>query len=382
MKIAIINRSFWPVYPVIGEALMRFAESAAKDGHTVSVIMQDHVDIKKKLEELNRGEGIKFYPVKAFTTSSSKLFLRIVDAIFFMFWVFIWLVWVNPKKVYISTDPPVLVPFIVMLYCKLSQSKYIYHLQDIHPEATNVIFPLNKKIYKILQKIDNTTLRNAESLITINEHMASYLKTRSLSKASIYKLDNPAISFEGLDFSQNKKEGFSFCGNAGRLQRMPLLLGAIETYLSKGGILEFSFAGGGVYEREIEKLASKFNNFHYYGVVTADEAAQINYNFTWALLPIEDEVTKYAFPSKSSSYVMSGANILAICNKETSVGTWVNKFDVGLVIEPNESKLVKSFFDIEKNLYQDKFKSELRNELKKKLNFSRFLNKLREVILN
>ncbi len=26
LDLVIINRSFWPVYPVIGEALMRFAE--------------------------------------------------------------------------------------------------------------------------------------------------------------------------------------------------------------------------------------------------------------------------------------------------------------------------------------------------------------------
>lgn len=32
IKIAIINRSFWPVYPVIGESLLLFAEGAAKEG--------------------------------------------------------------------------------------------------------------------------------------------------------------------------------------------------------------------------------------------------------------------------------------------------------------------------------------------------------------
>ena len=50
-KVVLINRSFWPIYPVIGEALLRFAEGAVDKGYEVSVIMQDHVGIKKKLKK-------------------------------------------------------------------------------------------------------------------------------------------------------------------------------------------------------------------------------------------------------------------------------------------------------------------------------------------
>ena len=43
--LAILNRSFWPVYPVIGEALLRFAEKAA-DQNKIAVILQDHAGIR------------------------------------------------------------------------------------------------------------------------------------------------------------------------------------------------------------------------------------------------------------------------------------------------------------------------------------------------
>ena len=42
----IINRSFWPIYPVIGEGLLRLAEELAFT-KKVGVILQDHVGIKK-----------------------------------------------------------------------------------------------------------------------------------------------------------------------------------------------------------------------------------------------------------------------------------------------------------------------------------------------
>lgn len=81
-KLVIVNRSFWPVYPVIGEALLRFAEQAAANNVSVSVILQDHADIRSRLAEENRGKGVCFFPVKAWTSSSSSVLARIADAIF------------------------------------------------------------------------------------------------------------------------------------------------------------------------------------------------------------------------------------------------------------------------------------------------------------
>ena len=220
MKVAVINRSFWPVYPVIGEALLRFAEGAANQGHSVSVIMQDHAGIKGKLAESGRGEGVRFYPAIAFTTSASGVLLRACDAVFFMFWVLAVLLWIRPSRVYVSTDPPVVVPFIVMLYGRLSGAHYIYHLQDIHPEAANVVVPVNKWVYKVLLRMDALSMRKAKCLITINKQMATEIRLRSRTTVPVNVLDNPAISYEDIDITKPKIVGFSFCGNAGRLQRI------------------------------------------------------------------------------------------------------------------------------------------------------------------
>lgn len=381
MKVAIINRSFWPVYPVIGEALLRFAEGAANQGHSVSVIMQDHAGIKGKLAEAGRGEGVHFYPAKALTTSASGVLLRACDAVFFMFWVLVVLLWVRPSKVYVSTDPPVVVPFIVMLYSRLFGAEYIYHLQDIHPEAANVVIPVNKWVYKGLLKMDAMSMRKAKCLITITEQMATEIRSRSRTTVPVHVLDNPAVSFDGIDTIKPKIAGFSFCGNAGRLQRIPLMLEAIETYFEQGGQLEFAFAGGGVYADRLKAFADKFHDFHYPGLVSPTEAAQINADYSWALLPIEDEVTKFAFPSKSSSYVFSGANILAVCGEQTGVAQWVKINRVGLVVKPEVEALVSAFFDIEKGLCKELSDEESREALKGKLRFEVFIEALDGIVL-
>jgi glycosyltransferase involved in cell wall biosynthesis len=382
MKVAIINRSFWPVSPVIGEALLRFAEGAANQGHSISVIIQDNSGIKGKLAEAGRGKGIHFYSAKALTTSASGVPLRACDSVFFMFWVLAVLLWVRPDRVYVSTDPPVLVPFIVMLYSWLFRAEYIYHLQDIHPEATNVVIPVNEWVYKILMKMDALSIHNAKRLITITEQMATEIRSRSGSAVPTHVLDNPSVSFDGIDTDKPKIVGFSFCGNAGRLQRIPLMLEAIETYFERGGQLEFNFAGGGVYADRLQACAAKFPNFHYTGSVSSTKAAHINAEYTWALLPIEDDVTRYAFPSKSSSYVFSGANILAVCGAQTSVAHWVQENQVGLVVKPEVESVVAAFFDIEKGQYQELSDDASREALKEKLRFEVFIQALDKLVLS
>ena len=87
----------------------------------------------------------------------------------------------------------------------------------------------------------------------------------------------------------------------------------------------------------------------YLGILPADEAASLLRQYSFGLMPIEDEVTKYAFPSKSSSYVFSGCQVVAICGKATSVAEWVDSNKLGYVAEPDEESLVNLFHELEKN---------------------------------
>ena len=379
-RLVLINRSFWPVYPVIGEALLRFAEAAVENGYSVSVVSQNRTDIKAELKQNHRGAGVSFYQIRALTFNTSHLFLRIFDTIFFMLCTFFILFWIRPKIIYVSTDPPVLVPFSVAVYSKLFKARYIYHIQDIHPEATNVIIPLNRWLYNFIVKIDVWTMQGAEALITLNHQMKKEILSRATTVGPIYIIFNPAVSFDSIDTCKPKVRGFSFCGNAGRMQRIPLLLESIEKYLTQNGRLEFVFAGGGIYAKTLKIYADRFKSFHYLGVVEASHAAQISAHYCWALLPIEDGVTRYAFPSKLSSYVCSGANVLAICGEETSVAKIVRKHHLGIVVAPNAKSLTSAFWNIESGDCVGLDATSSRNLLKKKLTFDVFVSAMLNVV--
>lgn len=375
LDLGIINRSFWPGNQVIGEALLQFAEEAAKK-HSVGVVTQYSGNLEQIMALNERGEGVHFKCCRNLTTSSSGVIVRMLEAFYFMIWVGLSLLLTRPRRVYIATDPPVVVPFIVFIYSKVFRAKYYYHLQDIHPEAANIVLPLNRAIFAFLKGIDNITIRGASKVITLTGSMQNILlKRASVAKTDVELLENPAIQIAD-NSTPLKREGVVFCGNAGRLQRIPMVVDSIEKYIGTGGKLRFTFIGAGVYSGLLEKLALKYEQVTYYGFLPAVQANKIVAQHSWALLPIDDEVTHYAFPSKSSSYVLSGCAILSVCDEETSVAKWVVENKLGLNAMPTESALVSTLFHIE----QFDFTPTIPTALFKRLEIPSFVAKLLDII--
>lgn len=351
-KIAIVSRSFWPVNPAIGEALLLLSESLAKDKQPI-VITQVSKGFFGALKKVKRGQDVKFATIPSLTDSSSHMISRISELLLFTGFTFTSLVWHRPDKVYVATNPPVFTPMAVRWYCELFNKKYVYHLQDIHPEITSVTTGKSNFITRFISAIDTKTIVKASTIITLTEQMKSYIHKKSGTSSTIHLLSNPSVQGQQIADDSNPKriKGFVYCGNAGRLQRIPLLLVSIERYINEGGTLPFVFAGGGIHSNAIQQLANRFVNVSYLGVLPADEAASLLRQYSFGLMPIEDEVTKYAFPSKSSSYVFSGCQVVAICGKATSVAEWVNNNKLGYVSEPDEESLVQLFHELEKIHY-------------------------------
>lgn len=346
-KVAIVSRSFWPESPAIGEALLLLSESLSQYAQPV-VIAQVAKDFTQKLQAAQRGQGVKFSTLPSLTNSSSHMLLRITELLLFTVFVFFSLCWHRPDTVYVATNPPMFTPLAVRWYCKLFNRKYVYHLQDIHPEATQVVTGKRNWVTRILQKIDIQTTLQAARIITLTEQMQAYITKRTGQAVPTVLLDNPSVQGAQSDTAAPERtKGFVYCGNAGRLQRIPLLLAAIERYLNEGGQLPFVFAGGGVYRSAVEQLASKFTQVSYLGVLPGDQAAELLRKYSFGLMPIDDEVTNYAFPSKSSSYVFSGCQVIAICGADTSVAQWVNDNQLGFVAEPEIDAVVQLFHALE-----------------------------------
>jgi len=378
-EVVFINRSFWPHSPVVGAYLLELAEKVAMKC-SVSVITQAYPDFKYQLKKHNRGKQVSFNCMKRTTTSKSHMIWRIIESLIFMKFVFWKLLRLRPRLVYVGTDPPVLVPFIVGVYKYFFGGKIVYHVQDIHPEATALIFRGYQFVYRLAKILDNFTLSSSDHIITLSPSMAMVLRERTNLTAPITVLNNPGLQTEVVGKAQIP--GFVFCGNAGRLQLIPLIIRAVDRYLSSGGAFTFTFAGSGVFIKSIQELSSKYpDKVTFLGVISSQSAAEVTDAHKWALLPINDQVTKFAFPSKASSYVYSRANILAVCSADTAVAEWVKNNELGISVAPNLDSIVCAFKDIESGrILGFKSGSKLRKLLQKELNFPYFVDQIYKIL--
>jgi glycosyltransferase involved in cell wall biosynthesis len=249
----------------------------------------------------------------------------------------------RPKVVYVTSDPPLLVPFVVFFCSKLFGFSYVYHVQDIHPEATQVaVKNLNKLVAFVAKRMDTLSLNNAAKIITLTEEMkVTLLCNRNAGLWNkIDLIDNPTGLTAEAREGCVKRFDFAFVGTMGRLQRIPLLATSIGNYLRKGGDKKFVFVGDGIHAKTVQKLMSEFPaNVFYFGRLTVEASSQIISESKALLVPIEDEVCNFAFPSKIATYAASSSPLVCICGERTSVARWVLKNNAGFVVQPTNQGL-------------------------------------------
>lgn len=348
----IINRTFWPENKTIGEGLLNVSENLANKKNNVLVICQSN-KIKEHLDCENRGKNVTFKSFKDFNTRSSGIVIRSIEAFAFAIWVAMNLCTYRPKVIYIATDPPIIIPFIVVIISKVIRSKVIYHFQDIHPEIFASVKKIPIPLYNFLKFLDAYTQRQSTNLITINEQMKEYLVSRVKICPEIHLVSNPAnMDFSKVNNQIKKLRGFVYCGTIGRLQLIPILLKAIEKYLNEGGSMSFTFIGDGVNKNLVSDFANNNKNFDFLGQLSEEHANAEMCKYEWALLPIEAGVLDYAFPSKSSAYEVCDCKIFSISDANSSLAKWVTEKRLGINSEVEIKNIVEGFWMIENEHFE------------------------------
>jgi len=338
MSIAIINRDFGEHAGAIGLGLNRFAEEQALVS-SVNVITSS---TSRDVLLLGKSSNIKLFLAKSLTSSSSGIFMRLFEVVYFSVFVLISLIKSRPRIIYVTSNPPVIIPFCVFIFCRFSGSKYIYHVQDIHPEASALVLNIPKIIVHFIKSIDTITLKNSELVITLSTDMKDTLLKRERG-LNIRLLQNPAI-LKNKTIGVVKKNGAIFCGNAGRLQNIDILLKAIEICLEKNNSdFIFAFVGRGVFSKNLFLMSERYENFIYYGYVSAQDALNITSEYKWALLPIRSEVLHYAYPSKIPTYISAGCKLISITSNNTELAREIHTNNLGFNVEPYVKNIVASF---------------------------------------
>lgn len=344
MNVLIIHRYFWPDSPPYAQMLFHIAKHLASKGYGVSVLssMPSHhgVEDLKSTPLFEVVDGVSIRRLYLLKEWNRNIVLRLINTVLFAIRVFFRVLFANVDVVMIASTPPVIMAFAVRIAAQLSRKKYVYHCQDIHPEASVIGNMVSKGwFYRLLRKIDKDNVESASATIVLSKDMEKTLVSRGVNSDNIHIINNfifekTEIIDDRLTFGESLK--VLFAGNLGYLQNLEQVV-QVAHRLSDLPI-EFIFMGEGVSKSKLVEAAKGLEDksVFFLGYKPTLDALQTMYEADLGIISLTKGIIDVAYPSKTMMYLSTGLSVLALLEPESELGQFIEANNLGFVVQPNQ----------------------------------------------
>lgn len=352
-----IHRFYSPDSPPYASILEDMRGMLAHCGEHVDILTSQpsykSVDNVKALEWKTKDETGVVYRLPVFKLNNQKI-NKVLNFFWFPFIVF-WFVLFGKKykAVTVSTAPPVLLAFSVALACKIRGMKLVYHCMDIHPEIGRISGEFKKKwVFSFFKKLDQFTCRVASRIIVLSQDMKQSLLQRDGSlqdKIEIinnYNLGDEQLREQAFFDPSDGKFRVVFAGNIGRFQNLDFLVKALAQ-ADKAHSIQLVFVGEGAALNQLKSLVQELKLEEFVQFIPhqpKEVAKKIIKDSQVAVVSLQEEVIRYAYPSKTMTYLSLGIPVLALVEEDSELAETLIKHRLGWVCSPrNLSKLSELF---------------------------------------
>jgi colanic acid biosynthesis glycosyl transferase WcaI len=348
MNVLLIHRYFWPDTPPYAYMLKEIGQHLVDHGHEVDVFStqpdyKGNFSVNRQLtsEVINR---LNIKRLTMFKENGRSVIFRLINMFYFSLRVFVYIALSGRyNAVMVSTAPPILLAFFAALAAKLTNKKFIYHCMDIHPEIGRISGEFSN-VFLFKLSLDSLTCKWASRIIVLSSDMKDSILSRPGLK-SLNNIDLIANFDISNEISQVKipkklkkidaKFRILFAGNIGRFQNLTSLLNVLQ-YLSDNPEIEFVFVGEGTEKNAlIEKYADKLNKqLFFFPHQSVDIARAIIKDADLGLVSLSKDIYKYAYPSKTMTYLAEGCPILSFVETSSELSKLVLNEHIGIVATP------------------------------------------------
>ncbi len=345
MKILAIYRHYLPDTAPYGRILSSILEHQAAQGHEVTVVtaQPSYNDIRQEKQPWQEKiRGVQVKRIRLLPERKNWQFVRAFNFAWFLLRAVIHAI-SGPRYdlVLANSHPPVLMGLALQTIHKLRGTPYIYHLQDLHPEAAKLAGDLEPGwLYDRLLNWETATCNSAQRVVVLSQDMADSLTSRGVPANCISIVNNPPLtdSFTSqpklpppLDEHINTVR-LLFAGNLGRFQGLERLIAAAR--LIAGRVpFQLIFMGEGSAKRDLcdlagELLGRRIVFLPQQSPETAQAAMRVCDYGIISLLP---EVYRFAYPSKSMTYWSAGCPVIALVEPQSELAQTIEHHDLGVV---------------------------------------------------
>jgi glycosyltransferase involved in cell wall biosynthesis len=247
------------------------------------------------------------------------------------------------------TNPP-LVPWLGPVLKKIIGMHYGVLVYDIYPDAMERmgLIRAGKLISRVLRKLNASSLRQADFVITISDDMKSTLLSHlgPHESLSIPVIPNWADTkkIKPLSRSQNpfsQKHGLVnkfvvlYSGAFGAMHDVETIISAAEM-LTDIVDVQFVLIGGGTHEREIRRLAEK-KKLPNLLILPIQPLPVLPYSLSSAdchIVSMSSEFKGISMPSKTYTSLAAGGAIIAVSPPDSDLANLIKRIDCGICVPP------------------------------------------------
>lgn len=344
MKILFSHRYFWPDTPPYAAMLRSIADHFADHGHDVHIFASkpsyhsSHIAPSKEL--LGK---LQVRRIRVFTENKNNPLTRALNVLIYCIALFFQIIRLRPDVVTAATFPPIIAGRMASLAARLVGARFVYHMQDIHPEVSRYSGgALGKGLtYRILRALDSQTLRSASAIVVLSEDMADTLRQRDgADELPIHVINNFLLdSFD--DKAQPPtalvkpadKTRVIFAGNLGAFQNLPLLAEGVARAFAYHPELELFFLGNGSALPALKERWGSHPQVRFGPYLPFEQARALIAEADIGLVSLTPGIYHVSYPSKVLTYLGMGVPVLALVEPDSKLANDIQNNGLGKVPE-------------------------------------------------
>ncbi|MBZ0129623.1 MAG: glycosyltransferase family 4 protein [Rhodobacteraceae bacterium] len=342
MKILLSHRFFWPDTAPYALMLRAMGDALADAGHEVHVLAsvpsyRNGSDIPAAPRRERLG-ALDIRRAWVFGDEKRNPLRRLANVVLYCWALFATVLRLRPDVVTASTFPPVVAAWTASIAARLAGARFIYHMQDIHPEVSvHSGGRLGRGMpMRIMRWLDNQTLRRSDAIVVLSQDMASTLAHRGLGPLPIHIINNFSLDLfgetesppEGLRKSSGRRRVI-FAGNLGRFQNLPQLAEGVSRLFGDFPDLELFFLGDGTALPALKQRWGDHPQVGFGPFLPFAQAKTLIAEADVGLVSLEKNLFRVAYPSKIASYLAQGVPVLALVESDSGIAAQIGQDRLG-----------------------------------------------------
>lgn len=354
MRILIVYRHFWPDSPPYASMLRSIAGHLVAVGHEVTVLCEQpcykETDSSLGRPSTESVDGVTVHRLTPMLGMQRLGIVRQIDKVLFPLRAYFYcagkfksgndfdLVWT-------ATIPPVLSGISGARIAKKQNAQFLYHCQDLYPEIAVHSGIINQHgfVHRVMKRYELASRSNADILVSLSNDMKSTIEeTVDLSGRHVVLNNFMLEDFSGAEpfkknpnskqnnFPENAVVKIIFAGNIGRFQGLEAIVCSLKSLGEKGNSIHLLFLGSGKALSELKEMAQGMTNVSFISHLPYEEARGIMLEADYGVVSLEPGIYKYAFPSKTLTYLGLSLPVVAIVENDSCLAASINKYKFGV----------------------------------------------------